>query len=194
LQHGRAVGFVDAVRFLTELGRAFFYSGMDPDLAIEKRISGDPAVPHFWGYIQALIFADPNCLPQLIGPVGESAAEQTKIFLEFWFRYDVCLSVYRNSVRERFEQVRDLYASNFELAFPFSTPHFLYLYDLIRSNGATARAAGFFSANAALERLREMYGKRWFANSHFSQRMRDYWWSGFSLTLDQILNDWGIPV
>jgi len=189
VEYGEAAGPVDTMRFLFELGQSFFYAGMDPQLEIESRICGDPAVPLFWGFTFSGLLADRSGLRRLVGHQAEDLAETIQFASKFRDRYDAALAIYRGQVDAQLKDAQDVYMDCFETAFSFEGPHFLYLLDLDRASDAFYRTIAQRRAAIATERFRELYGKEWFTSEGFARRIRDYWWQGFHLTLKDIMRD-----
>lgn len=192
LQFGRAAGVFDSARFLFELGKGFFYSGMNSNLPFEKRICGDPSLPFFWGSVFSQLLTDQSATKELVGPAAAPIALDITSALKFWAQYDALLALYRAKVDDDLKTAQDLYVSLFETAFPFQPTPSLYLFDLSRSRDANDRFFAYTGAVAATERLRELYGKRWFASERCARRLRDYWHEGFELTLQEVLRDLGV--
>ncbi|HEY4491942.1 MAG TPA: hypothetical protein VI958_08065, partial [Acidobacteriota bacterium] len=192
LQFGRAAGGFDSARFIFELGKGFFYSGMSSNLPFEKRICGDPSLPFFWGSLFSLLLADRTASKTIVSLAAEPIAKDMSSAFEFWSRYDAVLALYRMKVDDALKTAQDLYVSLFEMAFPFRASHSLHLFDLSRSREAFYRFVAYTNAVAATERLRELYGTRWFANERWARRMSDYWQEGFGITLQEVLHDLGV--
>ncbi len=186
---GEAVGPIDVMRFLFELGQSFFYAGMDPDLEIESRICGDPALPLFWGFTFSELMVDRSGLSKLIGHQAEDLDGTMEFASKFRRRYDAALALFRDRVDSQLKDAKDLYVDSFETAFSFEAPHFLYLFDLNRASDALHRAVAQRKAIIATERFRELYGREWFTSERFARRIQEYWWQGFHLTLHDILRD-----
>ena len=193
LEYGEAAGPVDALRFLFEFGKGLFYTGIDPDSPADHRISGDPGLPCFWGSIYANLMTDRSSLQRLISPAAEDLADEMNLVLEFWYRSDAFLALYRENANASLDNLKDVYLRAFESAFSFHAPDFLYLYELLRSAESPFRARAMKHAIAAVERFRELYGRHWFANPRYVRRVREYWWNGFALTSTEILADLGVP-
>jgi len=186
---GEAAGPIDVMRFLFELGQSFFYAGMDPDLEIESRICGDPALPLFWGFTFSELLVDRSGLSKLIGHQAEDLDGTIEFASKFRRRYDAALAIFRDRVDSQLKDAKDLYVDSFETAFSFEAPHFLYLFDLNRASDALHRAVAQRKAIIATERFRELYGREWFTSERFARRIQEYWWQGFHLTLHDILRD-----
>lgn len=194
LQYGKTAGAVDALRFAMELGKGVFYAGMNPDMRVESRICGDPALPWFWGHLYANTLTTRAGLSRLVNQRAEDLADTLRFVLQFWFRNEAMLSVYRANTEPALKTARDLYVHLWEQSFPLECPSFLFLYDLDRSFEAVFRYRAFLCAIAAEEKLRLLYGTDWFASSAFARRARDYWWEGFQLKLADVINDLGVSI
>ncbi len=194
LEHGRATGPVDAMRFLIELGKGFFYGGMNPDLPAEERICGDPSLPWFWGFTFASLLADPEGVKTFIGLKAETMPEHTGLVLESWTRQELFMAIYRSRSATDLEHVQDRYEALWKLSFPVEPPSFLCLYDLCRSTDSIFRWAAFMRSQTVIKYLRSKYGRRWFMERKWTQRAREYWWEGYRLTTSDILNDLQIPL
>ncbi len=193
LEYGEAAGPVDSMRFLFEFGKGLFYCGMNPASPADHRISGDPGLPCFWGFVYADLMSDRSSLQRLVSPAAEDLAEEMNLILEFWYRSDSFLAIYRAGANASPDNLKELYRNAFESALSFSAPDFLYLYELLRSTESAFRVRAMKHAIAAVERFRELYGKHWFSNPRYAQRVREYWWNGFALTSGEILADLGLP-
>ncbi len=189
VEYGEAAGPVDTMRFLFELGQSLFYKGMDPELEIESRICGDPAVPLFWGYIFSGLLTDRSGIQRLIGHRAEDLSRTLDFASKFRDRYDAALAIYRENVDTELKGAQDLYVDSFETAFSFEAPHSLHLLDLDRASDAFYRVVAQRKAILAAERFRELYGREWFTSERLARRIQDYWWQGFRLTLQDILRD-----
>jgi hypothetical protein len=193
LEYGKAAGPADFLRFLFELGKGFSLAGMNPELAAEDRICGDPALPLFWGFVYSHLLSDSTSIKRVVNLKAEKLAEEMRFILHFQHRYDTVLALYRDRVNSEFKDVQDLYVTLFESAFPFPAPHFLYLFDLDRARESGSHVTAFRSAAAAVERFRELYGRLWFSTERFARRVRNYWWEGYRLSLTDILQDLSVP-
>jgi hypothetical protein len=188
-EFGKAAGVWDSVRFLYEFGKAIFYAGMNPALPIEHRICGDPSLPSFWGYLYSLQLARKEGLNGIINPRAEELAEDVSVCFQFWIRDEAVLALYHHRVGTELKDARDYYVSTFSNGFLLEVPDCLYLYDLERASGSFWRVLAYRGALAVEERLRSLYGSRWFASEKCSGRIREYWRSGFQSTLQEILED-----
>ncbi|HET6266301.1 MAG TPA: hypothetical protein VFG11_01175, partial [Acidobacteriota bacterium] len=189
---GKAAGVVDAIRFAIEFGTGCFYTGMNPDLEAEFRISGDPALPYFWGFLFAHALSLPAGLIRMIGPTAEKLAEPLGFLLHFWYRYDSMLAEYHNRLQiASFKQAEERYSECFQRAFPISVPAFLCLYDLGRADRSFYRATAWEAAAGAAERFKTAYGSHWFSSTRFKRKVQDYWREGFGRSVVEMLADLG---
>ena len=188
LEYGKASGPYDAMRFLVELGKGFFYKGINPAHAAEERICGDPSLPWFWGYLYGSLLIDPEGVKSFIGLNAESMTQDTQLVLQFWYRHELMLTIFRRRV-SNFNDVQDLYSSLWDVAFPVAPPDFLSLYELALSPESDFRWIGLLRSQSLIKHLRSKYGRRWFADSKWARRTRDYWWEGYRMTTSGILSD-----
>jgi len=189
---GKAAGVLDAMRFAIEFGTSCFYTGMNPDLEAEFRISGDPALPYFWGFLFAHALSLPAGLTRIIGPAAQKLAEPLGFLLHFWYRYDSMLAEYQNRLKTTpFKEAEDRYTESFHHAFPMSAPAFLCLYDLGRADRSFYRATAWEAAAGAAERFKTAYGNQWFSATRFKRKIQDYWREGFGWSVREILADLG---
>lgn len=189
IEYGIASGPVDALRFLQEFGKGVFYSGMNPDLEIEERICGDPALPWFWGSIFASIFTDPAGVKTIIGTRAEGLERDMEFVMKFWQRQEIVLGLFRNKAGVDWKNLVENYAALWEIAFSLEPPRFLCLYDLSRSSESMYKAAAFMRAEEAVQTLRIKYGNKWFSAPKWTRRMRDYFWEGYRLTMSEVMKD-----
>jgi hypothetical protein len=68
------------------------------------------------------------------------------------------------------------------------------LFELDRSASALARVQGMEAAMHALEKFRTVYGNAWFSSSQCISRLKDFWWEGFKLSLNDVLVDLNVKV
>ena len=188
INYGVATGPYDAVRFLLELGKGVFYASMNPDLAAEERICGDPSLPWFWGYLYASLLADPEGVKVFLAS-AESIREEMAFILQCWYRQELFLSLYHQHSATDWKNVQDHYANAWEITYPLPTPAFLSLFDLSRSGDSIFRWNALMRSQQVLRHLQLKYGRKWFSNRKWIQRARDYWWEGFRFTMQDILSD-----
>jgi hypothetical protein len=189
LEFGSAHGPVDALRFLQEFGKGVFYSGMNPDLEIEERICGDPALPWFWGSIFASILTDSAGVKNFIGLGAEGLERDMEFVMEFWQRQEMTFSIFRNKAASDWKNLQDHFASLWEIAFSMDPPRFLCLYDLSRSNESIYKALAMSRSRDAIHILRTKYGSKWFSAPKWTKRMRDYFWEGHRMTMSDVMKD-----
>jgi hypothetical protein len=192
LEHGTAKGPYDAMRFLIELGKGFFYQGMNPENPAEERICGDPSVPWLWGYLFASLLVDPEGIKSFIGLNAENMQQDTRLVLQSWYRRELMLALFRSRASD-FNQVQDQYASLWELAYPLQPPLFLCLYELCLSAESDFRRVALLRSQNLIQHLRSKYGRRWFADMKWTKRAQEYWWEGFRMTTAEILADQQVP-
>lgn len=194
LEYGVAAGPVDAMRFLFEFTKGWFYAGMDENLEIEDRITGDPAVPFFWGYLYSWALSTKAGLNRYVDPAAEELAGPLRVWMHFWYRYDAVLAIYRSRMeKSSFAEIQERYVSAFQSAFSIEVPDFLYLYDLERAENAFFRVYANSMALSAEERLRSAYGHQWFASEACTRKFRDYWREGYRLSLKDVMDDLDVP-
>jgi hypothetical protein len=189
LEYGSAFGPVDALRFLQEFGKGVFYSGMNPDLEIEERICGDPALPWFWGSIFASILTDSAGVKNFIGLGAEGLERDMEFVMEFWQRQEMALSIFRSKASGDWKNLQDHFASLWEIAFSMDPPRFLCLFDLSRSTDSIYKALAMSRSRDAIHILRTKYGNKWFSSPKWSKRMRDYFWEAYRLTMSDVIKD-----
>lgn len=194
VRYGKAAGAADVARFLQEFGAGCFYAGMNPELEVQDRICGDPALPAFWGGLFTLPLSTAAGLNRLVGPQAESLAGNFRLLQQFSYRYDCMLAIYNHRVPEDLKESQDHYVDCFESTFSWKAPHFLYLYDLERSSEALFRAIALEAAAVASDQLALRYGRIWFTDAKFQKRIREYWREGFRLTLQETLADLRIEI
>ena len=161
---------------------------MNPDNLAEERICGDPALPWFWGYLFSSLLVDAEAVKNFIGLSSETISEDTQIILQFWYRHEQMLSIYRSRA-SNISEVQDLFSSLWESAFPLDSPAFLSLYELSLSQDSDFRWIGLLRSQYMIKHLRSKYGRKWFADSKWTARARDYWWEGYRMTTSGILSD-----
>jgi len=189
VEYGNASGAVDAMRFLVETGKAFFYKGMNPELKAEERICGDPSLPLFWGNVFGSLLTELSGVKHFIGLNAEGLESDLALASESWDRQEAALALFRRDAMNDRKDPQDHYASRWELAFSMEPPRFLYSYDLSRSTESFFKAAAAHRAKEAVQTFRTKYGSKWFASSQWSKRAKEYFWEGFRLTTQQILRD-----
>jgi hypothetical protein len=192
LEYGTAKSPFDAMRFLIELGKGFFYQGMNPENAAEERICGDPSLPWFWGYLFSSLLVDPEGIKSFIGLNAESMQQDTRPVLQSWYRRELMLAIYRTRASD-FNQLQDQYTSLWELAYPVEPPVFLSLYEYCLSTESAFRRWALLSSQNMIKHLQSKYGRRWFANRKWTKRAREYWWEGFKMTTAEVLSDQQVP-
>lgn len=192
VEYGAAAGPVDAIRFFKELVKGCFYSHFNPELRPEFRFSGDERLIQFWSTLYALPLIRKTGLQMIIGQHAENLGLHLESFLRFWYRYDAFLAVYRHSAESDFANAEDRFVEKWRNAFHFDPPGSLFLYELDRAAGASARVAAFEAALLAEEQLRTQYGNAWFASNQWVARLRNYWWEGFTLNFADTLSDLNI--
>lgn len=194
LEYGVAAGPVDAMRFLFEFTKGWFYSGMNENLAIENRIAGDPALPFFWGYLYSCALSTKAGLNRYVNPGAEDVASPLRLWMHFWYRYDAALAIYRARMeKSSFSETQERYVAAFKSAFSIEVPDFLSLYDLERAENAFFRVYANSMALAVEERLRSAYGNQWFTSETCTRKFRDYWREGYRLSLKDVLDDLDVP-
>jgi hypothetical protein len=189
VEYGRSFGPADALRFLIELGKAFFYEGMNPDLKAEERICGDPSLPWFWGHVFGSLLAEAAGIKHFIGLQAEGLDSDSALISESWSRHEMALALYRYDAMQDLKNIQDHFAGRWELAFGYEPPRFLYLFDLSRSTESFFKAIAATRAKEAIQIFRTKYGTKWFTSVQWSKRVRDYWWEGFRLTLEDLVKD-----
>lgn len=194
LEYSVAAGPVDVMRFLFEFTKGWFFTGMNQNLAIEDRIAGDPALPYFWGYLYSGAVSSKAGLKRYVNPSAEGLADPLRLWMQFWYRYDAVLAIYRARMENSpFSEIQERYVTAFQSAFSMEVPDFLYLYDLDRAENAFFRVYANSMALAAEERLRSLYGQQWFASEACSRKFRDYWREGYRLSLKDVMDDLDVP-
>jgi hypothetical protein len=189
LEYGSAYGPVDALRFLQEFGKGVFYSGMNPDLEIEERVCGDPALPWFWGSIFASIFTDSAGVKNFIGLTAEGLDRDMEFVMEFWLRQEIALSIFRSKASTDWRNLQDHFAALWDIAFTMEPPRILCLYDLSRSAESLYKATAMSRSRDAIQILRTKYGNKWFSSPKWTNRMRDYFWEGYRMTMQDVMKD-----
>lgn len=188
VEYGAAAGPADVLRFIKELAKGCFYAHFNPDLQSEFRFTEDERLIQFWSTLYSLPLIRKTGLQMIIGQSAENLEQHLERFLRFWYRYDAFLAVYRHSAESDFANAEDRFVETWRDAFHFDPPGSLFLYELDRSAGASARVAGFDAALLSEEKLRTKYGNAWFASNQWVSKLRSYWWEGFSLNFADIIN------
>jgi hypothetical protein len=192
VEYGSAAGPVDFVRFLAEAGKGCFYSNLNPDLPDEFRFAGDPRVSEFWRALFTLACISEAGLQEIAGPLAADLSRKLRQFTFFWLRYDAFLALYRNAAEQDLPTAQDAFVENWRKAFSLEAPSRLYLFELDRSIAALSRVQAMEAALYVQERLRTIYGNSWFSSSQCILKLKDYWWEGFKLGLNDLLEDMNI--
>jgi hypothetical protein len=194
VEYGRAAGPCDSARFIAEASKGCFYSNMNLEVPDEFRFSGDPRISEFWRNLFVLGYTSKAGLQKIVGDLAVDLSMHLNRFIVFWLRYDAFLALYKNSAEQDLQTAEDAFAENWRKAFSLDVPGRVYLFELDRSASALARVQGMEAAMYALEKFRTVYGNAWFSSSQCISRLKDFWWDGFKLGLNDVLVDLNIKV
>jgi hypothetical protein len=186
-------GYLDYLHHFGEAGRAIQMGSTSPDIPLEFRYLGDPAIPEAFGLLFQRII---STRPWLEGKGGNDEIGRFKRLFYLHRIYELrrlaALLLYEMRVNMGSPSTADdMYASIMEEKLHFSHSREDYLVEILVPFQSADRLRGFIFEAMLRKALLEKCGERWFSQPAASDIVSEIWSWGGRFGLDELANSIG---